>query len=277
METAEVNEIKLEFESRGTGEPVVLIHGSAVADSYLPLMGERSLSARYRLVRYRRRGYGGSSHSRPPVSIPDQANDCRALIRHLGIRNAHVVGHSYGGVIATRVALDAPDVVHSLSLLEPAFVGLLSAATAPGVDLARAIQNYRAGNKRDAIDDFLARVAGVRYRANLERVLPGGFEAAVADADTFFQIEMPAIQEFNASFSADDLRRLRRPVLAAVGRDSVPLFREIHRLVLAVLPGVEAIEIPNAGHMLQMENPKAVGEALASFFARHPISGSNRL
>ncbi|HYB90126.1 MAG TPA: alpha/beta hydrolase [Candidatus Binataceae bacterium] len=273
METADLSGIKIEFESRGQGEPVVLIHGSVVADSYLPLMGERSLSGRYRLIRYRRRGYGGSSHSRPPVSIADQANDCLGLIRHLGIRKAHVVGHSYGGVIATRVALDAPDAVHSLSLLEPALVGLLPASMTPGLDLAAAIQSYFGGNKRGAIEGFLMRVAGTDYRANLERVLPGGCEAAVADGDTFFQIEMPAIQEFMTAFSAGDLRRLRSPVLAGVGGNSVPVFREIHRAIVAILPQAKSIEIPDAGHMLQMENPKAVGEALASFFGRHPIAG----
>src|SRR5260370_30491147 len=120
MNTANVNGITLEFEMQGLGEPVVLIHGSIVSDAYLPMMAERSLES-YHLIRYRRRGFDGSSHTPPPVRIQDQARDCLGLIRHLCIAKAHVVGHSYGGVIATQLFFGDGAGVHHIALLDPAF------------------------------------------------------------------------------------------------------------------------------------------------------------
>ena len=87
----------LEYEIVGTGEPVVLIHGALIAEAYAPLCAEPALTAHYRLVRYHRRGYAGSSRVTAPFSIAQQAADCLALLRHLGIERAHVVGHSSGG------------------------------------------------------------------------------------------------------------------------------------------------------------------------------------
>ncbi len=270
MKTANLEGVNLEFETSGNGEPVILIHGSVIADAYIPLMTQRSLAQRYQLVRYRRRGYSGSTHSAPPVSIEDQANDCRALMRSLGIAKAHIVGHSYGGVIAARLAIAAPDMVQSLALLEPAFVWMVPSGR--NALPTTALEKYQAGDKRDALDSFMSGVSGRScYRDELERVLPGGFDAAVADADTFFQVEMPALMEFGESFSSGDLRRIRQPVLALVGRNSVPLFPEIHDMVLKAIAQAEGQEIPAAGHMLQMENPTAVAEGLVGFFARHPV------
>jgi pimeloyl-ACP methyl ester carboxylesterase len=65
---------------------------------------------------------------RTPFSLAQQAADCRALLEYLDIERAHVVGHSSGGLIALRLALDAPQVVHSLVLLEPALLDVPSGA-----------------------------------------------------------------------------------------------------------------------------------------------------
>ena len=87
-----------------------------------PLLAEPDLAHRYQLILYHRRGYGGSSCAAGPIGIAQQAADCQALLRSLGVERAHVVGHSYGGNVALQLALDAPDVAHSLALLEPGFM-----------------------------------------------------------------------------------------------------------------------------------------------------------
>ena len=108
MDRAVIDGITLEYEDSGAGEPVVCIHGAFIADAFRPLLAERSLASRYRLITYHRRGYGGSSGRREAVSLAQQAEDCRRLLSYLGVERAHVVGHSFGGLIGIQLALDAP-------------------------------------------------------------------------------------------------------------------------------------------------------------------------
>ena len=153
MLKAELGAVQLEYETHGSGEPVVLIHGSVVADAHAPLLAEPALAG-FRLVRYRRRGFGGSTHTEPPVTIRQQAEDCVALMRRLGVARAHLVGHSYGGVIALQLAHDHPEMVSSLALLEPALVGIIPNA-AFMEEMAPIVKRYADGDKRGALDDFL--------------------------------------------------------------------------------------------------------------------------
>ena len=98
MQTAVLDGVTLDYEVRGVGDPVVLIHLAPYADSFLPLMDQSALAS-YQLIRYRRRGYGSSSKQAGRVTIPENARDLADLLRFLGVRRAHVVGHSYGGLV----------------------------------------------------------------------------------------------------------------------------------------------------------------------------------
>jgi pimeloyl-ACP methyl ester carboxylesterase len=80
MRIARLDGVSLEYEERSSGGPLALIHLAPYADSFLPLMYQPQLAG-YRLVRYRRRGYGGSSKSAGP--IPDSAADLAGLLRVL--------------------------------------------------------------------------------------------------------------------------------------------------------------------------------------------------
>src|SRR5262245_13281783 len=97
MERVAVNGGELEVEVRGTGEPVLLIHGAHIADAYAPLLAESALTDRYRLIAYHRPGFAGSTRAPMGFSIAAQAADAAALLRHFGIGRAHIAGHSFGG------------------------------------------------------------------------------------------------------------------------------------------------------------------------------------
>jgi pimeloyl-ACP methyl ester carboxylesterase len=275
MDRALLEGVELEYEVRGAGEPVVLIHPGHFADWFAPLVAEPTLTEHYRVLRYHRVGSAGSSHIAGPVSLAQHAAHCRSLMRRLGIERAHVVGHSSSGIVALQLALDAPDAVHSLALLEPALYSVPSVETSRRF-VGTAVQLYRAGDKAGAIDTFLRGVCGPGYRAVLDRALPDAFDQHVADADTFFSQEMPALQQW--AFTQQDARRIIQPALAVVGTRSLkldPIWAERHQLLLDWLPNVESFVLPDATHLLQIENPRGMAEGLAAFFARHPLSTSS--
>ncbi len=114
MERAKVNGVELEYEVVGSGEPVLLI-SPVLADGFVPLLSEPALADRYQLIRYHKRGWVGSTHTPPPVSIADHVADAAALLDHLGVPRAHIAGHSSGAAVAAQLALDHPERVHTLT------------------------------------------------------------------------------------------------------------------------------------------------------------------
>jgi pimeloyl-ACP methyl ester carboxylesterase len=272
MNTITINEKKLAYEVRGEGEPVLLMHCGFVADGFAPLLDTSSLPEQYRLINYHRLGYGQSDRATGPMTVARQAADARALLEQLGISRAHVVGHSYGGVVALQLALDAPGVVHSLALLEPS---LPAALGDPEVALkfmegaGKAFAQFGAGDKAGAVDTWLIGAFGPGYREIADRALPGWFEQAAKNADVVFQVEAANIQQWN--FTTAEAAQLTQPVLSAYHEDPWPGFRKAHDLLKAWIPQTETAVLPIERHLLQIMNPRAVAAELAGFFARHPI------
>ena len=96
------------------GERVVLVHGSNASDPAKGWEQQRALADRYQLVVPDRRGYGKSA----PMVKPDFEADVRDIIELLG-EGGHLVGFSYGGVLSLLVAARRPDLLRSLTLIEP--------------------------------------------------------------------------------------------------------------------------------------------------------------
>jgi pimeloyl-ACP methyl ester carboxylesterase len=274
MERSAVDGVELEWELRGSGEPVVLIHWGLCAAWGEPLMDEAALSERHRLLRYHRAGFAGSDRIQESIGIGAHAAHCARLLGLLGLERAHVVGHSSSAVIALQLALDFPEVVQTLALMEPARPTPPTEEQAEFIRrfVAPAIQRYRAGDKATAVDTFAQGVFGPDYRAPLDQGLPGAFEQAVADADSFFGQELPALQQW--SFTQEDAQRVRQPVLAVSGENTAPTFPERLELLVSWLPNVERFELPRVTHLLHLQDPRGMAEGLAAFYARHPVTAS---
>ena len=257
----------LEYTVFGEGEPVLLIHGSHVADAFLPMVREPALSG-YRLISYHRRGFAGSVHHDGPFGIADQAADALAVLRHLDVPRAHIVGHSYGAVTALQLAHDAPEAAHSISLLEPPLLMVPSAEAMRG-GLAPAIEAYGSGDPERAVDAFMVRIGGPNWRSVADRSVPGGAEQAERDAATFFEVELPALGEWR--FDVGMAGAVSGPVLYVVGSESGVFAEEGRELALTWFPDADARVIDGATHLLQVQEPRAVADVIAEFLARHPL------
>jgi pimeloyl-ACP methyl ester carboxylesterase len=200
--------------------------------------------------------------------VADDAAICAQLMDHVGWPAAHVVGHSYGALVALQLAKDASERVGSVALLEPAARGISSAPQVVAA-LQPVIAAYRAGDTAGALDAFLRHVCGEEYRAELDRLIPGAFDEALGEADLFFQVEMAAVQSW--TFGSTDAERVTQPVLNVTGAESARRFQEGAELVQSWFPHAERVAVPHSGHLLMVQNPAAVAQRLGAFVSRHPI------
>ncbi len=259
---------ELEYETRGDGEPVLLIHGSHFAGSFVPLMAEPAL-ADYRLIRYHRRGFAGSGAHDGPFSIEEQAGDALVVLQHLGVGRAHVVGHSYGGATGLQLAIDTSGVVASLALLEPAVLAVPGAEVFLQAHVTPAVEKYQSGDPEGAVDTFGQAIGGPQWKAEVSRTVPGGVEQAENDASTFFEVELPALGTWE--FNAEKAARISQPIQFVLGSESGLMFEEIRDLIHSMMPQTEDHLVPGANHLLQMQDPRSVAEGLSDFLSRHPL------
>jgi pimeloyl-ACP methyl ester carboxylesterase len=279
---AEVRGIELEYQERGSGEPVLLLHGGLLADENTPLLNEPALTDRYRVINYHRRGFAGSTHPDGQAQISDQVADALALLELLGVDRAHVVGHSLGGTIAIQLALDAPDKVNDLALMEPALMAAFAKLMDETPEEAAASQKlfmdgmqnvndiYATGDKRGALTAFLETRAGGSFRGVLDWLTTTGeFDQAIRDSDTFLQVELPAA--YNWTFTPEDAKRLRQPVLSILGAHSPERAQTVHEILVEWVPQTETATLPDAEHALPLMDPPGIAEALAAWFVRHPL------
>jgi 3-oxoadipate enol-lactonase len=256
---AEVNGTSLRYEVAGNGERlVVLTHGLGGDLEYWTPHVE-ALSRHYRVLTWDLRGHGESATPPGPYDVGLFARDLAALLDHAGAREAHVVGHSGGGVVSQRFALDFPDRVRSLVLASTSSE-VSEKASRGWHRVADAIERQGFGADRDPdARGFSPAFAAahpevVRELARRTRRSDPAAYAATARA-------------FGSYGWTADLGRIAAPVLILQGLDdaltppggSVILSRGLPRARLVMLPG--------AGHNLPIEKPALFSTALLAFLA----------
>lgn len=141
----------------GTGDPVVLLHGGGPGASGLSnyVRNIDALATRFRVIVPDLPGYGQSSKNLEQTDpFGALADAIRALLDHLGLDAAHLVGNSYGGACALRLALDTPHRVDRLVLMGPGGIGTTRGAPTKGLN---ALLGYYTGSgpSRDKLEDFI--------------------------------------------------------------------------------------------------------------------------
>jgi pimeloyl-ACP methyl ester carboxylesterase len=140
MRKVTANGINFHYQQHGVGTDVILVHGVTSNLSYWLLTVVPDLAERLRVTVYDLRGHGFSDVPPSGYTTGDLAEDLRGLMDSLGIEQAHLVGHSFGGAIALHCAARYPERVLSLVLAETALPALrerMPIARWPGWDKLR--------------------------------------------------------------------------------------------------------------------------------------------
>ena len=249
---------RLVYEVAGEGPAVVLVHGFGL-DLRMWDPQVEPLAARFRVVRYDCRGFGSSGPFDPAVPYT-HAGDLVALLDHLDISDAVLVGLSFGGRVALQTALADPARVRGLALLDAVLDGVpWDPEAARALDeVARRVQAAGVLAGREA---WLAHplFAAARERPSLASALA----AMVAGYPGQHWLGQDSHRQTRPPIEV--LEGVAGPVLVAVGERDVPGFREMSAVLARRIPGATYRVVPDAGHMINMEQPAVVNEMLIRF------------
>jgi pimeloyl-ACP methyl ester carboxylesterase len=243
--------VRLYYEERGQGAPIVCIHGTSSSAMVWRPAAIETLARLGRVITYDRRGCTRSERPEPyATSVVEHADDAAALIEALEAAPAVVIGRSYGGETALELALRAPEKVRALALLEAAALTLDAEAMAWANELRRTVEEAAARDPDSVAEILLRRVLG-----------DGTWEGFPPALREMFAANSPAIlAEFRGPWleaTADDLSRVSVPTLLVAGSDSPPAFRRVTDLMAAAIPGPTAAIVPG-GHLIDPGSPEVI-------------------
>lgn len=279
---ATVNGVELAYEIVGEGEPILFIP-SVVGDSFEPLMGEAALNG-YMLIKYHPRGMGHSE--RAPVEgdsiLGFQAVDAAAFLRHLGVEQAHIVGHSGGGTVAIILAIDEPDLVHSLVLLEsgaPEIAGFdgreamerFSDEFAPPPNGPSLLEAFSRTPRPSPGEAFMTWLAAAQDAEDGEERLSRWIPDVREQFENYFawQDEWTAPEGYVINQS--DLENISEPVLWVWSEERLGVSVVAYHYLQDAQPQMETVEIPGIGHGLHLQDPASVAAVISDFLAEHPM------
>jgi len=275
MPTFETRKLSVNFTDTGSGtssgETVVLLHAGATSSAHWRKV-EPLMSRRYRLLAPDLIGFGDSRFldNRPmtnhgtnrDASHDDQADLVRMMLAHTGQDRVHVVGHSFGGATAVRLALRHPGFFKSLTLIEPVLTPLLHQAG----------ENWLYQEARARALEFVGDADAGRLVAAWRAFIDGHNGEGTWDGLTDRAKErfMTKTMQTAAAYKANlgnpttlrDLGGMDIPTRVICGENSPEAYRRICSIVWSHIRGCDYETISGAGHMSPLTHAEAVAEAI---------------
>ena len=284
MPKIELNGARVAYAATGSGETVLLLHATASAGAQWQALAE-TLRSDWRVVAPDLYGYGESDPwpGHGPFALAEEAALAEAVLADAGLANAglanagrrpfHLIGHSYGGAVALRLAMQQPERLLSLVLIEPvAFHLLREEAPSPAnrdlfgevMEVAALVSGAAAsGDYRHAMARFVDywNGQGAWLRAKPE------LQGALARHTPKVALDFWAATTESTPRAAYE--RIAVPTLILSGARSPRPTRRIAELLAESLPASRLQTIDGAGHMLPLTHRDAVNAAVLAHLLRN--------
>lgn len=251
------NTVELAYAEAGQGEPLVLIHGLGGSRNDWELQWP-ALTPHFRAIAPDLRGHGLSPKPAGPYRIALFAADVAMLMRRIEARPAHVVGLSLGGAVAQQLALDAPEMVRSLVLVNTAASFMSQGWRRRLMGVRRFAATYFSG-----MDKVAATVANQLFPLLEQASLR--YEAAarlsINDPRTYRE-SLLAIARFNA---IDQLHMIACPTLVVSGDVDYAVPLSSKRFLAENIPTSRLVVIPRSGHATPADQPEVFNQVVTEF------------
>jgi pimeloyl-ACP methyl ester carboxylesterase len=248
---AKVNGASLYYEIAGHGPALALLHGFSL-DTRMWDAQFGPFAARNRVLRYDLRGFGRSGAPSAEPYAP--VEDLRALLDHLEIEQAAILGLSMGGGVAVDFALAYPQRTRALIPVDSTLSGYRWSIE---WDL-RAKEVGVTGARQRWLEHGLFAACREKPPAydRLRQIVSGYSGWHWVNRDPGLPTDPPAIQR---------LEEIRAPTLVIAGERELPDFLEVARILARRIPGARLVLLPDAGHMANLEAPEAFNAAVIRF------------
>ena len=268
--------VELHYVERGSGIPVVLVHGSLADYTYwssknsnqLKLLGEK-----YRVIAYSRR-YNFPNRNEPQTNHSPivEAADLLKLLDRLGLDRVHLVGHSYGAYTALVFALDHPDRLRTLTLAEPPLIPWL-----PDIPGGEGRKERFMGNVWEPLAKAFREggdAAGLEFTTQwyfhlpFVQVAPEWQELLTHNVLEWRQLAIST--QTYPLVEYERVRKLAVPTLLLSGGKNAGKMGDVIDAHLArLLPQVERQILPEATHEMFVDLPELSAHTMLEFFGRH--------
>jgi len=239
---APVNGIKIWYATFGHGESVVMLHGGLASADYWGRQ-VRALQTHYQVIVMDSRGHGRSSRDAQPFGYDLMASDVLALMDHLGIKKAAIVGWSDGAIIGLDIAMHHPERVSKL------FAFAANSDPSGVADIA----------KSDVFNAYIAR-AGEEYKR--QSPTPTEYKAFVE--------EITKMWETQPKWTDADLARIKVPTWIVDADHDEAIKRENTEFMAAHIPGAGLLIQPEVSHFSFLQDPEQFTGDLLHFLAHVP-------
>jgi pimeloyl-ACP methyl ester carboxylesterase len=286
MPTISINGSSFEYVEKGSGEPVVFVHGG-ISDYRIWEKQMEPFARQYRVIAYSRRYHypnpwkgDGSDYS---ISL--HAQDLSDFIKALNLDKVNLVGNSYGAFTSLMTAIINPELVKTLVLNEPPVLPLLVSNPDNPFQLlslfirdfstAKSFMNFGLNHMKPAMKALKNNdmEKGVRLFAD-GALGKGRYEKISEEAKATFMDNGPALKAELLGpgfpqFPTDKAKLLATPTLFVYGEYSPKFLYTISDMLLKILPNTEKVVIPNASHLTHGENPNVYNEKVLEFLSRY--------
>jgi 3-oxoadipate enol-lactonase len=264
MPMTNVNGIDINYEIEGDGpQTIVLING--LADDLTTWFGQVPdfLAAGYRVLRFDNRGIGKSARPKGPYTTAMMAQDAKALVDQLKIRDFHLVGVSMGGMIAQEYALAHGGDLRSLTLC--------CTYAAPGAFCSRMFKLWQDMAPVMGVPTVMRDVTLWAFTQdfflNQEATLKE-FEAAMATLDQPVEAYLAQLHAIQVHDTRARLKNLNVPTLVLAGADDILIPMNLSRELHALTPDAE-FATAKGGHAFLWEFPQPFNDTVLKFIGKH--------
>jgi 3-oxoadipate enol-lactonase len=256
-----VNDTQIHYEEKGAGYPVILLHGLTF-DRRMWEHQVEGLARSYRAITVDLRGHGLSASPDMEYDLDMMTEDVYQAMRELGIAQAHVVGLSMGGMIGMRLALDQPEAVRSLVLLD-------TSAEAEPADRASAYEAMASVLREQGPGIVADGVMAVLFSSGF---LLGQPDKAKRERERLLEVNRVGVSNATCAVTrrkdiSDRIHKIKVPTLVIVGDVDAATPLESSQAIRAAISASRLEIIHSAGHMTAIEKPEEVSQLIVEFLS----------